>query len=699
MSKSGWPMRVEDKIINPKEHLRKSWLLCFLLLTVPPLVFMLYAVYVHYLDWTQILGILKHPFTYLGFLLPFVALPMVFVSLQLKKIDRFNQSGDPNLLKTVQKLSLRLALNLFYLLVLEAFLIAPLVFHFAGNIVEGGFLSLYFTNLSVMLLSGSTFVILLTHEMELACIKAPLSTTIRSKGYFFRIALIILLTQIGVIGTLLGGIYGFLQAGFDLQYAFSHMVWMAVLELGLAVFNLLIFAHIYMKIIRQIKGISYQVVDGLLTPQRNSLFTRDEFGEMGAGFNKMMIQLRELVLSVKQNLGVSLDLQKGLGKTFEETTQSLDKIKTEIDNTRSSISLQDQERDEMKKGLEEQTSALNDVNGSVEQLLKRVEMLNGTITSQSSSIDELSAAIEEQSANIQTIYGMAHQADEASASLNEAASDGSRILQATTSSAHSMIDSVREIQEFANLIRGISEQTSLLAMNAAIEAAHAGEAGKGFAVVAEEVRKLSEYSTEETNKLSTVLERIDSFRTRLGEDLKTTLERFSQVDKGSEQLKDIVSSLRQSLDEQKQSNQEMVTEVGQLQGGTGDLKSSNQEMNGSVGDIKTKTEVLNRYNVETRDKMNRLNQVSTAVVRSMGVVDSTHQDIQTGTHAIREFTDQLRSETDRLDAIVKIYRIEKSMVMDELIDQGEATGIVPVNESADDIALQEQNDAQEALLN
>ncbi|MFO7604273.1 MAG: methyl-accepting chemotaxis protein [Gammaproteobacteria bacterium] len=146
------------------------------------------------------------------------------------------------------------------------------------------------------------------------------------------------------------------------------------------------------------------------------------------------------------------------------------------------------------------------------------------ISRQQLDTDQVATAMNEMSATVQEVAQSAGRAAEATETANRHVADGRQVMESTIDGINGLAGQIRDVSQSVtqlgddsqqigkvlDVIRGIAEQTNLLALNAAIEAARAGEQGRGFAVVADEVRTLASRTQDSTREIETMIQRLQA---------------------------------------------------------------------------------------------------------------------------------------------------------------------------------------------
>ncbi|WP_339533237.1 methyl-accepting chemotaxis protein [Pseudomonas mucidolens] len=184
--------------------------------------------------------------------------------------------------------------------------------------------------------------------------------------------------------------------------------------------------------------------------------------------------------------------------------------------------------DRMQKRLREMiqqiNQAANQLMVSVQQISGASEQLSGAIQEQSTSASMMAATIEELTVSIHHVSENADEAHQLASRSGQQSKDGARVIENTLTSMNDIARTVQhsstqvaglgqhseQISSIISVIQGIADQTNLLALNAAIEAARAGEQGRGFAVVADEVRLLAQNTGKSTQEIAVMIEKIQA---------------------------------------------------------------------------------------------------------------------------------------------------------------------------------------------
>jgi methyl-accepting chemotaxis protein len=349
--------------------------------------------------------------------------------------------------------------------------------------------------------------------------------------------------------------------------------------------------------------------------------SKDEIGTLSDEMSTFQDGLNTSLNKLKGFSRINKEVKEELIATASETTAAAVEISANIGSINNQMSTLDQNIARSNREILEISSFTNE--------------LSQHVSEQSIMVEESTASITEMIASISNVSRLTEKNQQVIKSLIETAGDGDLKLSETTNLIEEINSSVNEINSMAQIIQNISSQTNLLAMNAAIEAAHAGAQGKGFAVVADEIRKLAEASAKNTKVISTNLKDIVGRIEKASQSGKSTKEAFSHINNNIKDVSEALFTVSASTTELNAGG----TQILQAMSGLSDISNLVQE----------KSEVVKNEAESVYTMMGTVSEISSMVTNAITEVNIGFNEVTEAVTGLKNISDRVGEVSEELN--------------------------------------------------
>lgn len=305
--------------------------------------------------------------------------------------------------------------------------------------------------------------------------------------------------------------------------------------------------------------------DADLTKRLEIQDTSDEMQLIKNSFNDFVSRMQSIITEIKSTKDNLSTYGQKLGEMVQDNARFVDDMVANIGQVDSEVTTQHEK-------VRSTVNSATAISNAVEKLHILLEMQEGSISSSSSVVTQMVGSISSVSNSVDKMAGEF-------GTLQSSVVSGVERQHVVSTLIQEIEEKSRTLSEANEVISNIAEQTSLLAMNAAIEAAHAGEAGKGFAVVANEIKALSENSsTQSKNITEQVMAILDSIAHAVSES-EASDKVFTLVSGKIQETGDLVQEIKTAMTEQSQGSKQISNALGQMNASTGEVREAATNVN------------------------------------------------------------------------------------------------------------------------
>lgn len=336
---------------------------------------------------------------------------------------------------------------------------------------------------------------------------------------------------------------------------------------------------------------------------------KDEIGQLASGFNLFIEKVHKIVIGAKKQSSYLIQIKNSLSAVTEETAASLHEISANIKGVSDQIIL-------LSNYITETVNTISDLNS-------KITVLEDFVKKESYAVTESTAATDQITASLENVEQITKAKKIVSDNLIITSANGGDKLKSTTEYIENINQIIENIAETVGIINGIANSTNLLAMNAAIEAAHAGDSGKGFSVVADEIRKLAESSSENAKRISKVI--------------KGVTENISRASSSGIEADTAFKEINREVED-------VSLAFAEITSSTAELTTGSKEIQSAMG-------ILSDISINVKDAANQMHIFIEKVNNSIAIVKRISQEVNGSIGEITEGTFQISNAMDEVNEL------------------------------------------------
>ncbi|MBR5032391.1 MAG: hypothetical protein IKX70_01820 [Treponema sp.] len=477
---------------------------------------------------------------------------------------------------------------------------------------------------AMLAISYSTKCFNIMARTQLAKLKIQNTDGMKNSRYTHSLAVIIINVMLIVGWHLFCSGYSAVRHGWTIAYFIRKGLYALIMSCAISLpLCILILNQLRKRFKMTVEQIDALRKEGNLVARLN-IGTFDDFGVIMTSMNKLMEFLYQSLTALKSESTSVGDAANDLLSITDNSSTSMNMIVTSFE--------------EMQKRNQEKDTVLESAKNNIYKLNEDASKVSATMQEQAMAEEQNAEAISQMAENTNHINELIQQARELSKNLSDSSEAGSSEVQKTELVINSVSEKSKKMSEVIQVIQQVASQTNLLAMNAAIEAAHAGEAGQGFSVVADEIRKLAESTQSQAKSIKDLIIEITNAIQNGSSSMQDTKTMFYKIQQEIETQTHVVENIAQTMEIQSTGAEEILSTTNKI---SQNIKSVNELIQNQANYTEEITEGIKNV-VELSGKLDGSMNLSLGILKDFSQsIEIINDKAQANQQSVQNINDEL----------------------------------------------------------